>query len=333
MTRRVLLVLASVGLGAVLIVLLARLGHIDLRLTLHQLQRVRPLDFLRLVLLNVLMIYISTEKWRSVDAVLRRPSDSVPSRFASFTTSSAGIALGLLLPVQIGMATARTLGTYVHGRPLRRGTAGTLLEQGFDFLIVVSLSVASAATWLYHGGGTMWMLSALAMVLLALLAAEPTVRLLRWLAASVTARTGESQNRVLRALREIEHSRLLSAALARRLVILSAFRFGVVVLMAAQTAEAVHANIPLWQMAAAVPFVVIATVIAVTPGGIGVNELTSVTALHVFGTPLTVAAQWSVANRVLCTAACFLVAGSAIALGFVVRIIFPARPKTNLEEI
>ena len=71
-------------------------------------------------------------------------------------------------------------------------------------------------------------------------------------------------------------------------MVLSTLRFSVVVLMSIQTAEAIGLHIPVWQMAAAIPFVVFASVIALTPGGLGVNELTSVSALRVFGTPLAV---------------------------------------------
>ncbi len=148
--RRMFLLLASIALGFVLIVLLIKVGKIDLRLTLLQLESVTPLAFVKLVLLNGLLIYLSTEKWRSIDAAQRLPSDSVPSRITSFAVTSAGMALGLIVPMQIGMAAARTLGTYVHGRPLQRGTAGTLLEQSFDLLIVVFLAVASGVTWYYQ---------------------------------------------------------------------------------------------------------------------------------------------------------------------------------------
>jgi uncharacterized membrane protein YbhN (UPF0104 family) len=309
--RRVFLLLASVALGVVLVYLLIRIGKIDLRLTLLQLESVRRVTFVKLVLLNGLLVYLSTAKWRSIDAVLRRPSDSVPSRITSFAVTSAGMALGLILPVQVGMTAARTLGTYFYGRPLKRGTVGTLFEQSFDLLIVLFLSVSSGVTWFYSGGAVMWMASAAAMTALALLLVAPLIGLIRWAGASYSARTAAPRNRILRSFWELQHSSLLNAALARRLVMLSAVRFGVVVLMAGQTVEAIHAHIPLWHMAAAVPFVVIVTVIAVTPGGIGVNELTLATALKVFGTPLTVAAQWTLANRVLGTASCFAVAACA----------------------
>jgi hypothetical protein len=309
--RRVLLLLGSISLGVILVVLLIRVGKIDLRLTLLQLESVSPVAFIKLVLLNGLMVYLSTAKWRSIDDVLRRPSDSIPSKITSFGITSAGMALGLVLPVQVGMAAARTLGTYVHGRPIKRGTAGTLFEQGFDLLMVAFLAAASGATWFYSGGAVMWTACAAGMTVLAISVVGPLIGLIRWAGASYSARTAAPGNRILRAVWELQHSRLLNATLARRLVMLSALRFCVVVLMAAQTAEAIHAPIPLWHMAAAVPFVFIATIVAVTPGGIGVNELTSATALKFFGTPLAIAAQWSLANRFLVTASCFAVATCA----------------------
>jgi len=306
--RRVFLLLASIALAIILVALLIRVGKIDLRLTLVQLESVSPVAFMKLVLLNGLLVYLSTAKWRSIDDVLRRPSDSIPSKTTSFGITSAGMALGLVLPVQVGMAAARTLGTYVHGRPIKRGTAGTLFEQSFDLLMVSFLAAASGATWFYSGGAVMWMACAAAMTILALSAVGPLTGLIRWAGATYSARTAAPDNRILRAVWELQHSNLLNAALARRLVMLSALRFCVVVLMAAQTADAIHAPIPLWHMAAAVPFVFIATIVAVTPGGIGVNELTSTTGLKLFGTPLATAAQWSLANRFLVTASCFAVA-------------------------
>jgi uncharacterized membrane protein YbhN (UPF0104 family) len=312
--RRALLALASVALGVILMALLIRIGKIDLRLTGHQLESVRPIVFIKLVLLNGLLIYLSTEKWRMVDTALRRTADSVPSRITSFAVTSAGMALGLVLPVQLGMTAARTLGTYAYGRALKRGTAGTLFEQSFDLLTVVFLAVASGATWFYGGGVVMWIGSATVMTALALLAAGPSIRLIRWIAAY----SGQTVARpawigtVLQSFSQLQYSGVLSAALARRLIILSAARFTVVVLTAGQTAEAINAQIPLWRMAAAMPFAAVANVIAVTPGGIGVNELTSVTALHLFGTPLALASQWALANRCLGIASCFVVAACAL---------------------
>jgi Lysylphosphatidylglycerol synthase TM region len=326
--RRALLTLASVAFSVVLIVLLIRVGKIDVRSTWLQIEGASRIAFIKLVLLNVLLIYLSTVKWRSVDAALRHASDSVPSRTTSFGLTSVGMALGLVLPVQLGMSTARTLGTYVYGSPLKRGTAGTLLEQSFDLLIVLFLTIASAATWFFGGGGGMWVLSAAVMIALALVAVGPLTRLIQSVAsylANAMARRGRIGD-VLRSFSELVDSGVLSVPLARRLVMLSAARFVVVVLMAGETAEAISAPIPLWHMAAAIPFVFLACVIGVTPGGLGVNELASASALNVFGTPFSIGAQWALANRALGVASCFLVALLAASLIGVKRLVQLFRP-------
>jgi uncharacterized membrane protein YbhN (UPF0104 family) len=129
-----------------------------------------------------------------------------------------------------------------------------------------------------------------------------------------TTPTDHIMGAVLRGFFNLQNSGLLSATLSRRLVVLSAIRFAVVVLMAGQTAEAIRSPIPLWHLAAAIPFVVLACVIAITPGGLGVNELTYASALKVFGTPFSIGAEWALANRVLGVAACVLVAALAITL-------------------
>jgi len=330
--RRVLLFLGSVALAAALIALLIRLGKVDVRQTLHQLERVSAISFVRLVLLNALLVYLSTEKWRTVDAALRSPADSVPSRIASFFVSSAGMALGLILPVQLGMTAARTIGTHTHGRALRRGTGGTLVEQGFDLLVVLFFTAASMATWLSRGNGMTWVVSSAIAIGAALLFVEPAIRMMNWLACyastnlshqSAAGSRSQIRNRVSRVLRDLSdlrHSRLIDARLVRRLLILSAARFCVIVLMAYQTSEAITAHIQLWRMAAATPFATMANLIGITPGGIGVNELTSASVLHLFGIPLVVASQWALANRLLVTGSCYTVAACAFAMLGVERI-------------
>ena len=298
--RRSFLAAASVALAILLIALLIKVGKINLRVTLQQLRSVSLISFAKLTLLNLLLVYFSSEKWRSIDAAWRRSSDSVPSKATSFALTSAGLALGMLLPVQIAMATARTLGTYV-----------------------AFLAVASGVTWFCRGGALLWTLSAVAMTALALLAVGSSIRLIQWLAASYNAKTAAPRNRILRSFWELQHSGILNAGLARRLVMLSVGRFIVVVLMSIQTAEAIGVHIPLWQMAAAIPFVVFASVIALTPGGLGVNELTAVTALKVFGTPMAIGAQWALANRVLLAASYFFVAICAAIMLAAGRIMVP----------
>ena len=152
------------------------------------------------------------------------------------------------------------------------------------------------------------------MIALAMLAVGPVVRLVRNQVVSLTSGTGVPRNRILRSIADIHQSGLLSEDLARKLMALSATRFVIQALMAAQAAKAIGVQIPLWHLAAAMPFVIIACVVVVTPAGLGVNELSYATALHMFGTPLAIGAQWALANRFLVASSCFVVAACATAL-------------------
>jgi uncharacterized protein (TIRG00374 family) len=344
--RRILLAIASVALAAVLIILIIQIGNIDLHSTWHEIERARHSALIGLVLLNILLIYLSTEKWRSVDAALRHTSDPVPSRTAAFGFTSAGMALGQVLPVQLGMTAARTFGTHFYGSALKRGAAGTIFEQSFDVIIVGFLAVASAATRVFGGHGMMWLVAAAGMIALEWLAVGPLIRIAQWIASwlaqALAHRNWLSAN--LQSFFDLLQSGVLSETLTRRLVILSAARFVVVVLMAGETAAAVGAPIPLWHLAAAVPFAYLACAIAATPGGIGVNELTLAGVLKMFGTPFSVAAPWVLANRVLGVASCFLVASFAAILmgvrkfaiagarGSATTEIPEAPPDTQIEE-
>lgn len=322
--RRALMLLGSIALGAMLIWLLIRLGKVNVAVTWRQLEEASPVDFLKLAALNALMVWLSAVKWRSVDAVLRRDDDAVPSRTSAFAMSSVGMALGLVLPVQLGMTAARTVGTRVYGRMLKRGTGGTLFEQSFDLLAVVLLGAASTVTWFCRGGAGIWAICVASAVATGLGGMRPALwvlrRALKWMSERANLRLGSWVLRrqdsflasVLQGLCEVEGSGLVKAGLARRLLALSVARFGVVVLMAKQTAEMAGAHIALWQMGAAIPFATLANLIAVTPGGIGLTELTSVTALHLFGAPLGMTSQWALANRILGTGSSFAVAACAL---------------------
>jgi len=136
----------------------------------------------------------------------------------------------------------------------------------------------------------------------------------------------------LKSIAGLQQSGLLNPSLARQLMSLSAARFAIQVLMAGETAQAIGVHIPLWHLAAAMPFVIIACVIVVTPGGLGVNELSYATTLHLFGTPLNVGAQWALANRVLVASSCFVVAACALALLGLTRI-KPANRQAACQDV
>lgn len=325
--RRSFFLIASFALSAVLIVAVIKLGRIDLHTMLEQLENANRGAFAKLTLLTGLHVFLSNLKWRKIDAFLRKPSDSAPSGTESFAFTSTGVALGQVLPVQLSMSGARTLGTYFYGSPLKRGTAGTLFEQGFDVLIVGFLAVASGVTWFCKGGAMMWTVSAVFLTVLALLAIRPALQFIRWLLSRCSS-SSVSQHRILRRLSEFQYSGFLNAGLARQLMTLSAARFVIQVLMAGQVVEAVGAHIPVWQLAAAIPFVTAAHALAITPGGLGVSELSYAVVLHLFGTPVAVGTQWALENRILVATSCFVVAGCAAAVLYIGRIIRPITSDT-----
>src|ERR1051326_4039024 len=112
--RRVLLALGSIGLTVGLLVLLVRVGNLDRHTTLQLVRNANPIAFIKLVVLNFFLVVISTKKWRCIDKGLRSPASSVPSVTESLAATSVGMALGLVIPIQLGMTTARTIGTYFH---------------------------------------------------------------------------------------------------------------------------------------------------------------------------------------------------------------------------
>lgn len=331
--RRVLLLVASSALSIFLIVFLIKITKIDIWATVHQVLVVSRISFLKLVALTGLHIYLANQKWRAVDAVMRSPKDSVPSRSLSFALTSVGATLGLILPVQVSMSVVRTMGTYFYGKAMKRGTVGTLFEQSFDVVIVVFLAVASAATKLLNGSQLTWFVIVTFMLALSMLSVGLLVKSAHRIAAAYTGNTTSPTfaNSISGKFSELQHSGLLHLGLARRLLALSALRFLVQVFMAKQAAEAIGAEIALWQLAAALPFVVIACVIAMTPGGLGVNEVSYATSLHLFGTPLSVGAQWALANRLLVAASCCVIAICAVS-ALLVRKITTSSGRDAMQE-
>jgi uncharacterized membrane protein YbhN (UPF0104 family) len=323
--RSLLLVVASLAISVALIAVLVAVSKVDLRGVLLRLGSMDGRAFAKLSLLAGLNTYLSTQKWRLMDCVMRRSTDPELPTSTAFAMTSAGNALGQILPMQVSMVVARTLGIWVHGRALRRGTVGTLFEQGFDFLAVCFLMAASACTRLLRGNATMWLMLAIPAALAALLVVGAVMRLLARINSYLSTSLRKKLAPLSSTLAELQESGLLEVSLGRRLMALSLARFGVLVLMASQTTATIHADIPLWHLAAAMPFVVLSSALAITPGGLGINELTYATALDLFGTPLTTGAAWALANRLLIVAASFAVAIVALGLFLALNVWYRVR--------
>jgi uncharacterized membrane protein YbhN (UPF0104 family) len=305
--RSALLAIASLVAGLALLGLLVFFSGMHLKEVLSRLIGIDKLACLRLALLTAVNTFLSSQKWRVADRAIRHTSDGSPSQFESFALSSIGTALGQVLPVQVSMSIARTIGTHKHGRAFQRGTLGTLFEQSFDLLFICFLMIASAATYLLHGGWIMWLAIAVPSAGLAMISAGAILAILKRLATKVSPE-GASATRWRRFVAELRDSALLEPKLGRTLMLLSGLRFVTLILMAGQTTAAIHANVPLWHLAATMPFAVLATATGITPGGLGITEFTYAGILRAFGTPIAVATQWAVVNRLLVSASSIVVA-------------------------
>jgi uncharacterized membrane protein YbhN (UPF0104 family) len=304
--RRAVLLALSLALTIASFLLLSKFGRIDIRLWKSQLRLVKPGFFVLLAILTSAHIFLANWKWRIVDDAIRRPPDTKLPLPTSFALTSLGVALGQILPIQACMAAARSMGTYLYGSPLRRGSAGTIFEQSFDVLIVLFLAIASFVTKFTGGGGWTWFGSAVAMVGVAMIAVSACVSALRG-AANLHIRRVQKRDPAKAETLHVAASAILNVRLGRRLMLLSAARSAVQVVMASVGAAALGMHIATWQLAASLPFVMFATVLAITPGGLGVTELTYATALQVFGIPMELAARWAMGTRVLVLCSCFVV--------------------------
>jgi uncharacterized protein (TIRG00374 family) len=314
-----LLLAGSIVLAGILVA--ALLAVTDLGAVTDLLSRARPGPFVLLVLVLGFNAVLAGEKWRTVDDRLERENrDPLPGTFY-FVLSAIGVAVGQVAPVQVGTALSRSIGSHFYGgRAIMRGTGATIFEQFFDLLVAAYLAVASAVVLLTGAGEAAWALLAVTMAVAGLFLTTIAVRVV----AIVAHRLGRvealaGRRRVLALLENVAGSALLAPAVARRLYVLSLVRFAGLCAMSALTCAAVGLDIPIWHLAGMVPFAVLANLIAITPGALGISEWTVVSILVMFGTSFSVAAQLAVVTRVLVAGAALIVGLFALVIAVAVR--------------
>jgi uncharacterized membrane protein YbhN (UPF0104 family) len=313
--------LLSVVLAVILLVLLVSLADLDLAATGRLLFAVRPQAFAEIVLLMGFNSFLAGEKWRLVVLSLDGGTASDIPRPLYFALSAIGVAFGQVLPVQVGTALCRWLGSRAYGGyAVRRGVAATMFEQLFDVLVAGLIALASLVVIATGSGASAWLSGAA----IAITAGFALCGLAAPLAASPARRFGQKWRGRARLAHHVASdgtSRLLSPGLTGRLFALSVLRFVVVVLVAAASADAVSLDIPLWHLAAAFPFGIFATALALTPGGVGIGEWSLASALSALGTPLQVGAQWAVTCRILAILASCVCAAAALVVVGLVRLL------------
>jgi hypothetical protein len=313
--RSVILTAVSLLAGLALIAALIAKAHVDPRDLLIRLRVLDRTACVRFALWMAATIYVSSVKWRLTDEVLRGQGKQPVGGDMAFASTAFGVAIGQVLPAQLSMPAARTLMTAGHGRALRRGTFGTLFEQSFDLLAVCVLAIPSIAIIAFHRGFGTWLALA---VLISLGTVWMVGRLLNFL-NNINVQV-EGAVRWRRALANLQESGLMRGTLGFKLSMLAFARFAFVVLAAGETTAAIHAAVPLWYIVVAMPLVLLAMVTGITPGGIGIVEFAYVGMLHLFGIPLSVAAEWALAARILTVTSACVIAVSAAAFLMVYRI-------------
>jgi hypothetical protein len=327
--RSIITISLSLVVGVGLIVLLLLASSVRWQDVLSRSLAVDRMAFARLCLLFGLNSFLSSEKWRMADRVITHGEVNPLPRSTAFGLTTVGVALGQFLPIQISMSITRTLGTLVYGRALRRGTVATLFEQAFDFLAAVLMMVASVCTQLLHAGAALWLALAVCGALLAVSAVGSLMAVVNRLTTRV-ATNKMCPARWRRTLIELQQSGLFQANLARPLTLISVARFAVLVLMTREVSVGIHIAIPLWRLAAAVPFGLLAAVVGITPGGLGLSEAAYATFFNLSGLPLAVSTQWAIANRLLGCAAAFVAAAFGVMVAVAGRVF--GRSRTRSEE-
>lgn len=304
-----------IGSGLALVYLLARIADLRVDALVRGLKDIDPAAIGVVIMLTATYLYCGSEKWRLVDVALTRGSQASLSRRACFTLSAIGMALGNIFPLQTGTALARTIGAYVTGgKAVVRGTIGTLYELSFDLLIAAVLVPISLLAVTFGDHAQTWLIVAsVATMALATALIGPILGWLEALARRIGRDgTGALPSRVALWSSRLSASGLLEASLGRKLCMLSAIRFLLLVAIGKTTAAALAANLPAWQLAAAMPLAVFAAVFSPTPAGLGVSEWTLASYLHALGTPLDVGVQWVISNRLVVLLASIVSAGLGI---------------------
>jgi len=286
------LVLGGIGIaiGLALCVALLHLSGHGAGYVMAALRRVNPGLAVAAGLAMALNYMLAAKKWQRVEASL---SGSPHAFIHACAATAIGMGVGQLLPTVVSSALARGLGNRAVRRSGRHGAIASGWEQLFD-LAVAGLLVGPCIAALVLGHIRLAMGATAA----ALLAGE-----------LCCVRVGRLMGRLARL-----NANLATPRLCKFLWRVSVVRIVVLMVVTVMISRAFALNIPPWELAAAVPAVMLASVLSFIPAGLGVNELTFVGLLGSAGTPVPIAAAFALLNRTLqvCIACVLAVCGCAL---------------------
>jgi len=241
---------------------------------LSHLGDLNPTWLAAIVGLTALNILISAEKWRLIMAVrAETPTQSVDHPVAFFYTA-LGALLGQIMLPQLSTTLLRGLAARLHTERSAMAGAGTaVVEQSFDLVVglllaAVTVMVMTGVLAPPHWPWAVSLIMATVMVCAGLIGG-------RWRPFGVTPGLGMA------------------------LLLLSSLRYLVLATRAALVVWCAVLPLVWWMPAMTLPLAQLSTLLAVTPGNLGITEWGWSGALAWLGAPMAAAASFVLVHRVL----------------------------------
>jgi uncharacterized membrane protein YbhN (UPF0104 family) len=286
------LALSGIGIavGLAMCVTLLRLSGHGLDYLMAALRRVNPSLAVGAGLGMAINYMLAAKKWQRVEACLSGSSHTFAH---AWSATAIGMGVGQILPTVVSSALVRGLGNRVARHSGRHGAIASGWEQLFDLAAAAVLAGPCSAVLLLGHRELALVAAAVALIageLCCVRAARCLVRLARL------------------------NTSLATPGLSRLLWRMSVVRIVILMAVTVVISHAFALNIRSWELAAAVPTVVLASVLSFIPAGLGVNELTFVGLLGSAGTPVPIGAAFALLNRTLqvCIACALAICGCAL---------------------
>lgn len=294
--RKTLLGLGMILLGAAMLVLLFQWSGITLADLGLRLSRSPVWLVPALMMFSVVQVMLSALKWREVLATYGTPGGTPNLRFCIFQSTVANL-LSQLVSIYLSSSVVR-------GAAARRsqafstshGLASSAYEQLFDIAVITIFVLATAGSWLFHGGALLWTGFALAGIAICAGGLMFSGKILEALGR---IRLPGFMQPLARRLSGAFSQEMFDWPLTKRLLALSLARYGVLVGRAALIAVAMGFVISPLAIAQAFTMVAATQFASLTPGNLGLQEWSWSALLTVRGTPLRAASEFAITYRVL----------------------------------
>jgi uncharacterized membrane protein YbhN (UPF0104 family) len=301
--RSLAVTLLPLAAAAVLLILLIRAANIDLHRLAEVLIKVHIATIALIVLMMAVMCWCSAKKWQIIAEKTAGANRQDRRSHYYFAYTAFGMLAGQVIPAHVSTAISRGVGLMLHRQgTVAHGAGATAFEQSFDLLLAGFCAVATLATIALHFTVVTWFLATVCAVAIgAKVAALSALKLLRisHVASFQTNPVWNPVQAIAYAIAFVDQLGVLQPPVIHRLSALSLVRYLALIGSAYAVALAGDLPVPLWQVAAAMPLVVIAVLISFVPGGLGINEWTLASVLTAFGLPFSTAVEFALLNRVL----------------------------------